>query len=53
MEMSIEVLISAMNLQDLSIAERAMRKTDVLIINQTDHEDYTEKLVEGHTIRMI
>lgn len=42
-----------MNLNDLSIVERAMCHTDVLIINQTDHEDYLEKIVEGHLIRMI
>lgn len=51
--MTIEVLISAMNQTDIGIAERTKCKTNTLIINQTDINDYCEGEINGYTVRMI
>ena len=51
--MTLEVLISAMHQTDMSLAEKTCCKTDVLIINQTEHDGYEELLKDGHKIRMI
>ena len=50
--MKLEVLISAMHLDDMSIAEKTKCNSDVLIINQADKNDYCE-VTKEHTIRMI
>ena len=50
--MKLEVLISAMHLKDASIVETTRCKTDVLIINQTDNEDYYESS-NSFRVRMI
>ncbi|MDD3945560.1 MAG: glycosyltransferase family 2 protein [Bacteroidales bacterium] len=50
--MKLEVLISAMNQKDMSLAEKIGCNTDVLIINQSDYEAYEEKLLNGNKIRM-
>ena len=50
--MRVEVLISTMHQNNLSVAGRCNCKSDVLIINQTDHEGYDEEVIEGHTVRM-
>lgn len=50
--MRVEVLISAMNLADISIAKETNCSTDVLIINQTDKDDYYESSSDK-LIRMI
>ena len=50
--MKLEVLISAMHLEDASIVEKTNCKTDVLIVNQTDNEDYYEA-VDIFNVRMI
>ena len=50
--MHLEVLISAMYLNDTKIIEKTKCTSDVLIINQTDINDYYELNAE-HKIRMI
>lgn len=50
--MTVEVLFSAMHLTDFSIYERSRCTTDALIINQTDHEAYEKKIINGHVVRM-
>ena len=50
--MTVEVLFSAMHLEDFSIYERSHCTTDALIINQTDHEAYEERVIGGHLVRM-
>lgn len=50
--MTVEVLFSAMHLEDFSIYERSRCTTDALIINQTDHEAYEERVIGGHLVRM-
>lgn len=51
--MDVEVLMSVMNQTDMSIGYRSKVETDLLIINQCDHNDYMEQIVDGHTWRMI
>lgn len=51
--MKLEVLISAMHLRDFSIVEKSNVKSDVLIINQTNHDGYDECVINGHRARMI
>ena len=51
--MKVEILVSAMNLNDFSIVERMNCNTDVLIINQTDYNGYAEKKYPFGTARMI
>lgn len=50
--MKIEILLSAMNQSDLSLFEKSKCCTDLLIINQTDHEGYEESERNGCKIRM-
>lgn len=51
--MKIEVLMSVMNQTDMSIGHQSQVDTDLLIINQCDHDDYEEQIVNEHTWRMI
>lgn len=51
--MNIEVLISAMNVDDISFYKRFNLSTDCLIINQTDHNSYEEVEEDGFKVRMI
>jgi len=51
--MTLEVLISAMHQTDMSLAQTTECTTDVLIINQTDHNGYDEEIIGGHLVRMI
>lgn len=51
--MNIEVLISAMNVCDISFYKRFNLSTDCLIINQTDHNSYEEVEEDGFKVRMI
>lgn len=51
--MNIEVLISAMNVDDISFYKRFNLSTDCLIINQTDHNSYEEIQDDGFKVRMI
>ena len=51
--MNIEVLISAMNVCDISFYKRFNLSTDCLIINQTDHKSYEEVEEDGFKVRMI
>ena len=50
---TIEVLMSAMHQNDLSLAKHSNIQTDVLIINQCDRNGYDEEIYNGHRIRMI
>ncbi len=50
--MKLEILMSAMHQTDFTLFERCKCKTDMLIINQTDHEGYDEKNIEGCRVRM-
>lgn len=50
--MKVEVLLSAMKQMDLCLFEKSRCKTDLLIINQTDHEGYEEKMIDGCLVRM-
>ena len=51
--MKVEVLMSVMNQTDMSIGHQSHVDTDLLIINQCDHDDYEEQIVDGHLWRMI
>ena len=51
--MNIEVLISAMNVCDISFYKRFNLSTDCLIINQTDHNSYEEIEEDGFKVRII
>lgn len=51
--MNIEVLISTMHEKSIDCYQRFNLKTDAIIINQTDHNSYEEKIVDGNKIRMI
>lgn len=51
--MKVEVLMSVMNQTDMSIGHQSHVDTDLLIINQCDHDDYMEQIVDGHLWRMI
>lgn len=45
--------MSAMHLKDFDIAYKTGIKSDLLIVNQCDRNDYKEINVEGHLWRMI
>lgn len=51
-KVSLEVLISAMHLDDIEIVKRTGCNSDVLIINQSDTDDYQE-VYDKHLVRMI
>ncbi|MDO5047987.1 MAG: glycosyltransferase [Anaerococcus sp.] len=51
--MKLEVLISAMNVEDINFYKKFNLKTDTLIINQTDHNSYEEVWADGFKVRMI
>ena len=51
--MRIEILMSVMHQTDMSIGYKSKVGTDLLIINQCDHDDYMEQVVNGHKWRMI
>lgn len=51
--MKLEVLISSMHQTDLSLAKKSNCQTDVLIINQTDHDGFEQVIENNHTIRMF
>ena len=51
--MKIELLVSAMHQEDMSLAAKMNCKSDALIINQCDHEGYQEGLINGYKVRMI
>ena len=50
--MKVEILLSAMNQTDFRLYEKSNCNTDLLIINQTDHEGYEETVINGCKIRM-
>lgn len=51
--MKVEVLMSVMHQTDMSIGYKSKVDTDLLIINQCDHNDYQEQIVDGHKWRMF
>ena len=51
--MRIEVLISAMNVEDINFYKKFNLTTDALIINQTDHNSYEEVSCGSFRVRMI
>lgn len=51
--MKLEVLMSAMHQSDFTLGYKSRVKSDLLIINQCDKEDYEEILVDGYRWRMI
>ena len=51
--MKLEVLLSCMNQDDLTMVELQKIKSNVLIINQTNKNSYLEELSDDQTIRMI
>lgn len=51
--MNLEVLLSCMYQEDMSIAGRTHIQSDCLIINQCNKNESTEVLCDGHRIRMI
>jgi glycosyltransferase involved in cell wall biosynthesis len=51
--MRVEVLISTMHQNDLSLVKKMNIKTDALIINQCDREDMQEMEIHGNIIRML
>jgi glycosyltransferase involved in cell wall biosynthesis len=51
--MNVEVLVSTMYKDDLSIVDKMKIKTDALIINQNDREDTLEGNINGNRIRML
>lgn len=51
--MKLELLISTMHRSDLSLAENMNIKSDAIIINQCDKDDYHEKEIDSGCIRMI
>ena len=51
--LKLEVLISAMNQNDLSIADRSLCDSDVLIINQTNKNSFCEADRDFGHIRML
>lgn len=51
--MRIEVLISAMNVEDINFYKKFNLTTDALIINQTDHNSYEEVSCGHFRVRMI
>lgn len=51
--MNLEVLMSAMHQTDFTLGYKSRIKSDLLIINQCDKEDYEEIIVDGYRWRMI
>lgn len=51
--MRLEVLMSVMHQTDFSLAYKSKINSDLLIINQCDHDGYEEIEVDGHKWRMI
>ncbi|OUQ14427.1 hypothetical protein B5E87_02795 [Massilimicrobiota sp. An142] len=49
----IEVLLSTMNQNNLSFLDEINANTNILVINQTDKEDYLEIQKNNKTVRMI
>lgn len=49
----LEILMSVMHQNDMSLAQKCNADTDVLVINQCDKNDYAEEIYNGHKIRMI
>lgn len=52
-KIKVEVLMSVMHQQGFDIAYKTGIKSDLLIINQCDQEEYQEIVVDGHLWRMI
>lgn len=52
-DIRLEVLVSAMNQHDLSLVDQLGCESDILIVNQSDFEGYTESTVNGYLVRMI
>ena len=50
---SVEILVAAMNQQDLSLVEHMNIKTDVVIGNQTDYNEITIRQVDNLRVSMI
>jgi len=50
--MKLEVLISAMDQEDMSLFEKTNIQTDAVMINQAGITDYSEKELNGHKLRM-
>ena len=51
--MNLEVLLSCMHQEDMSIAKRTHIQSDLLIINQCNKNDFTESICNGYRFRMI
>ena len=51
--MNLEVLLSCMYQEDMSIALRTRIQSDLLIINQCNKDESVENICDGHRIRMI
>lgn len=51
--MTIELLISCMYQNDISIVTEDKLQCDVLVINQCNKDDYSESMVNGYRVRMI
>lgn len=49
----IEVLVTTMHQSSFDIYSRMNLKTDAVIANQTDKNDYSESIVDGCTIKLI
>lgn len=50
--MRIEVLVSTMNQNDMSLFQKMNIQSDAIIINQTDKNDYKEEYINGNRVRM-
>lgn len=50
--MKIEVLVSTMNQNDISLVEKMNIQTDSILINQTDRNHYFENIINGKRVRM-
>lgn len=50
--MKLEVLVSTMNQDDMSLVEKMNIQTDAIIINQTNKKDYRENIINGKKNRM-
>ena len=51
--MTLELLISCMYQNDISIVTEDKLQCDVLVINQCNKDDYSESMVNGYRVRMI
>lgn len=49
----VEVIVAAMNQDCMNLHRKMNIQSDMLIANQTDHYDYEEHTVNGHTVRMV